>query len=97
MDCFPSKSSRMNVLDGPTTQRKALKPFTFSDGSHVPAGNLVAIPQKVVMRDPERYKDPERFDPYRFMPESIDGEAATTRYTDVNYNYTFWGSPRKAW
>lgn len=97
MDCFLRESSRLNSLDGLTTQRKAVKPFTFSDGSHIPAGNLVAIPQKVVMRDPERYKDAESFDPYRYMPEGVNVDAATAKYTDVNWNYTFWGSPRKAW
>lgn len=95
MDCFLRESSRLNPLDGLTTQRKATKSFTFSDGSYVPAGNLVAIPQKVVMLDPERYKNPETFDPYRYMPANMD--AATTKYTDVNWNYTFWGTPRKSW
>ncbi|KAJ4374839.1 hypothetical protein N0V83_001917 [Neocucurbitaria cava] len=97
MDCFLRESSRLNPLDGLTTQRKALKSFTFSDGSCVPAGNLVAIPQKVIMRDPERYRDAESFDPYRYIPAAGKTDAATTKYTDVNWNYTFWGSQRKAW
>jgi hypothetical protein len=97
MDCFLRESSRLNTLDGLTTQRKAMRPFTFSDGSHIPAGNLVAIPQKVIMRDPERYQNPDNFDPYRYIPEKTGADTATTKYTDVNWNYTFWGSPRKSW
>jgi cytochrome P450 len=96
MDCFLRESSRLNTLDGLTTQRKAMRPFTFSDGSHIPAGNLVAIPQKVIMRDPERYQNPDNFDPYRYIPEKTGADTATTKYTDVNWNYTFWGSPRKS-
>lgn len=96
MDSFLRESSRLNPLDGLTVQRKALQPFTFSDGSHVPAGNLVAVPQRVVMSDPERYENPEMFDPIRYMAARDNPEAATTKFTDVNWNYTFWGSPRKS-
>jgi cytochrome P450 len=67
-------------------------PFTLSDGSKVPAGNLVAIPQREIMRDPTRYTAPETFNPYRFMTYSSSTEAVT-KYTDVNWDYTFWGSP----
>lgn len=97
MDSFLRESARLNPLDGLTVQRKALKPFTFSDGSHVPAGNLVAVPQRVVMRDPARYENPDTFNPYRYMQNSNNPDAPTTKFADVNWNYTFWGSPRKAW
>ncbi|CAG8975096.1 hypothetical protein HYALB_00008936 [Hymenoscyphus albidus] len=96
MDSFLRESSRMNPLDGLTVQRKALKPFTFSDGSHIPAGNLVSIPQRVVMNDPARYTSPQKFDPLRYMKSRTDPSAATTKYADVNWDYTFWGSPRKS-
>ena len=97
MDAFLRESSRLNPLDGLTTQRKAMRDFYFSNGAGmVPKGNLVAIPQKVVMRDPERYENPEAFDPYRWMGQGGE-EEANTMFTDVNWNFTFWGSPRKAW
>ena len=73
-------------------QRKAMQPVNFSGGFHVPAGNLVAIPQREIMRDPKNYSNPEAFDPYRFMSRSDD--EANTKYTDMNWEYTFWGSPR---
>lgn len=76
-------------------QRKAIKSFTFSDGVHVPAGNLIAIPQREIMRDPNLYSTPEIFDPCRFM--SVSEKDAVVKYTDVKWGYTFWGSPRKAW
>ncbi|CAG8954817.1 hypothetical protein HYFRA_00004743 [Hymenoscyphus fraxineus] len=97
MDSFLRESSRLNPLDGLTVQRKALKPFTFSDGSHIPAGNLVSIPQRVVMQDPESYPEPHIFNPFRFMQTSADEDTPTTKYADVNWKYTFWGSPRKSW
>jgi hypothetical protein len=76
-------------------QRKVVKPFIFSDGVHIPAGNLIAIPQREMMRDPCLYASPGIFDPYRFMPASE--EEAVTKYTDVKWSYTFWGSPHKPW
>jgi cytochrome P450 len=72
-------------------QRKAMVSFTFSNGAKVPAGNLVAIPQREIMRDATRYSLPESFDPYRFMTNS--STEAVAKYTDVNWDYTFWGSP----
>jgi cytochrome P450 len=73
-------------------QRKAMVPFEFSNGSIVPPGNLVAIPQREIMRDPARYSSPEAFNPYRFMAASPTTEVVT-KYTDMNWDYTFWGSP----
>ena len=73
-------------------QRKAMIPFEFSNGSIVPPGNLVAIPQREIMRDSTRYSSPEAFNPCRFMAASPTTDAVT-RYTDLNWDYTFWGSP----
>jgi cytochrome P450 len=69
-----------------------MHPYTFSGGFHVPAGNLVAVPQRAMMRDPNYYPNPETFDPYRFM--TSDAEGANVKFTDVNWEYMFWGSPR---
>jgi cytochrome P450 len=70
-----------------------MRPYTFSGGFHVRAGNLVAIPQRAMMRDAAYYPDPDAFDPYRFMAASA-ADDASTKYTDVNWEYMFWGSPR---
>ncbi|KAF2260655.1 cytochrome P450, partial [Lojkania enalia] len=93
MECFLRESSRLNPIDALNVQRKAMQPYTFSGGFHVPAGNIVAIPQREIMRDASHYLDPEIFNPYRFMTNNSDDEAST-KYTDVNWEYTFWGSPR---
>lgn len=80
------------------TQRMALQDFTFSDGSHVPAGNLVAVPQHAVMRDERTYKNPEAFDGHRFYTPEIDVDSTySTKYTDVKWEFPYWGSPNHAW
>lgn len=79
-----------------SVQRKALKPFTFSNGAHVPAGNLVAVPQQAVMRDEKNYRYPERFDAFRFYT-SKDSNVPAIKYTDVSWEYPFWGSPSHPW
>ncbi|PIG83981.1 hypothetical protein AARAC_008631 [Aspergillus arachidicola] len=65
LDSFLRESARLNALDALTIQRMALSPYTFADGTRVPAGNLVAVPQAAVMQDPRHYPDPTEFDPYR--------------------------------
>jgi cytochrome P450 len=60
-----------------------MQSYTFSGGFHVPAGNLVAIPQREMMRGATYYPNPNTFDPYRFMTTNVDDDA-NTKYTHVN-------------
>jgi cytochrome P450 len=50
-------------------QRKVLQPFALPDGSMIPAGNLIAVPQQAVLMDSAIYPAAEHFDPYRHFPE----------------------------
>ncbi|GAT19622.1 cytochrome P450 [Aspergillus luchuensis] len=60
MDSFLRESARLSPLD--------------AYGTHVPTGNLVAVPQEAIMQDPEHYPDPKKFDPYRFLAvDEADG------------------------
>ena len=80
-----------------SVQRKAVKPFKFSDGTYVPAGNLISVPQCAVMRDSKNYEHATSFDGFRFV-RIVDGEPKSLpKYTDVTWSYPFWGAPRKAW
>lgn len=97
MDSFLRETARLNPLDGLNTQRMALKAFTFSDGSHVPAGNLVAVPQHAVMRDDRIYSEPDRFDGHRFYTSNADVETSPSiKYTDVKWEFPYWGAPNHA-
>ncbi|RYP91919.1 hypothetical protein DL770_001979 [Monosporascus sp. CRB-9-2] len=97
LDCFLRESARLNPPDALSVQRKVVKPFKLSDGTTVPVGNLVAVPQHAVMRDAEHYPDPDRFNPYRFYsPGDLDSDTAVQKFTDVNIQYPFWGAPTKS-
>jgi cytochrome P450 len=78
--------------------RLAIKDFTFSDGSQVPAGTLVAVPQHELLRDEQIYEDPDHFNGHRFYtPESESDPAANVKHTDVRWDFPYWGAPSHAW
>jgi cytochrome P450 len=55
--------------------RLVLRPFTFSNGTTVPAGTCVAAPLSAVHTDGEIYPNPDEFDGFRFakLREREDG------------------------
>ncbi|KAF2244930.1 cytochrome P450 [Trematosphaeria pertusa] len=97
LDAFLRESARLNPLDALSIQRKVMQPFVLPSGAQIPVGNLIAVPQQAVLRNGEIYHDPESFNPFRYL--SAEGKlhhgGFTTRYTDVNSAYPYWGSPRK--
>lgn len=81
-----------NTLTLPVSgRRKALKPFTFSDGLHVPVGSWIQIPTGCIHRDAENYLDPLRFDGFRFVRDD------SSRFTDVSSKWLIWGTGRVIW
>jgi cytochrome P450 len=82
-----------------STRRKALKPHTFKNGPHVPAGNIVCIPSYNIMNDASLYPSPQTFDGFRFMKASSNDEInhldennegkGMSKVTDVNLTYPF--------
>lgn len=83
-------------------RRKALSPFTFQDGMHIPAGSWVCAPSRAVMLDPNYYSNPEQFDGYRFLDRTVPQEtprniAVSSRYTDTGPKFLFWGHGKRAW
>ena len=43
-----------------------MKPITFADGTHLPAGTSVFLPQTAVSLDERFHSEPDVFDPMRF-------------------------------
>ncbi|KAI9751190.1 MAG: hypothetical protein M4579_006169 [Chaenotheca gracillima] len=74
LDSFMKESQRVNPIGFVTIQRSAVRPYTFKDGLHLPAGTQLSMLSYELAHDPELYPEPEKFDAYRFlrMREQID-------------------------
>jgi cytochrome P450 len=77
---------------------KVMTPFTFSDGSSVPPGNFICIPQEEIMNDAAIYPNPSKFDGFRFV-ESNNSEQLTSRlrFSHPSWMFPYWGTVKQAW
>jgi len=66
IDSFIRETQRLDVQGILGVFRLALRPFTFSNGMTIPAGTLVALPQRALHTDEDIYSDPDQFDGFRF-------------------------------
>ncbi len=64
------KETLRMVAPVPSLPRRALRPFSFG-GYDFPAGARVSVSPAWTHMDPAIWPEPERFDPSRFIPESI--------------------------
>ncbi|KAL8887621.1 MAG: hypothetical protein Q9215_004842 [Flavoplaca cf. flavocitrina] len=95
LESFLRETARHDPLDSLSVQRKVLKDFTFADGTHVPAGNVICVPQQAVMRDSKYYDRPDDFLPFRFAKECGVGNDATQKFTDLKPHFYLWGATAK--
>jgi cytochrome P450 len=74
-----------------------MTPFTFSDGTHIPADNYIRIAQHPLMLDPENYPNPMEFDGFRFIIDSDGVANSQSRLSHPSVTFPFWGSVGRAW
>ncbi|KAK6955952.1 hypothetical protein Daesc_003599 [Daldinia eschscholtzii] len=75
LDGFIKETVRCNPLDTLAIRRKALEPYTFSDGSlSVPSGATVCVSSHDLMHNPEIYGEPDSFNPSRYLPKESDSQ-----------------------
>ncbi|KAK2003780.1 cytochrome P450 [Colletotrichum falcatum] len=74
LDSFMKESARINPIGFVSTQRYTLKPYTFKDGLHIPAGTTIMFPSDGAHYDADNYPEPESFDGLRFLRlrETVD-------------------------
>ncbi|KNZ80774.1 Ent-kaurene oxidase [Termitomyces sp. J132] len=87
LDSFIKESQRLGANNALIMQRKVLKDFTFSDGTVVPKGHIIAVPNFAMHYDEENYVDASVFDGFRFskMRElQAEGHACPGRFFAVN-------------
>jgi cytochrome P450 len=87
--------------------RKSVVPYTFADGTTIPAGTTVMAASAAIHMNPDIYDNPETFDPWRFS--SIREEAAKSsttvteaddmrhRLTGTGPGYLAFGGGRHVW
>lgn len=82
-----------------SVQRKVLKDFEFSNGSYVPASNVICVPQQAVMRDSKYYDRPDDFLPARFVNKrgKDRDDDAIQKFTDLKPHFYLWGATAKPW
>ena len=81
-----------------TVRRKALKSFSFSDGTYIPKGTVIVTPPYATHFDDAFYANPETFDPLRFYRERQgEGEGAKYQFTNTSTNYIPFGHGKHAW
>ena len=81
--------------------RKAMKDFTFSDGTIIPKGASVAAIAGPVNMDEEIYEDPLTFKPFRFS-EACEGadstrEATKNQFVTTSLENLLFGHGKHAW
>ena len=87
--------------------RKAMKDFTFSDGTFIPKGGIVSVVERPLHHDPEHYEDPETFNPWRFVElrndaiakDGVGEDMKVPRFGVVSTSaeYVTFGHGRHAW
>ncbi|KAI6872898.1 hypothetical protein KC343_g725 [Hortaea werneckii] len=83
-DSFLREASRLGNDGLLATQRNAKKPFTFADGTVVPAGGKIGTPLLHIHRDPAVYDNPDEFDGFRFYRgPALGANAASSQPTLV--------------
>ncbi|KAK4077104.1 uncharacterized protein Triagg1_4071 [Trichoderma aggressivum f. europaeum] len=101
LDSFIKESVRNSNFDAITCRRKALAPYTFQDGSSLNKGDWACIPQRAMMQDGTRYRDPQTFDGFRFAHDNAQHqqhkrptdmpEQKESNFTDANLDWPIWG------
>ncbi len=90
LESFMMESWRKNCFQANTVHRIAVKPFEFSDGYKVQAGEAVEFHQRGLMANEATYPQPDKFDPARFLNK---GKSAV----DTGIEWPFWGVARYIW
>ena len=82
-------------------ERKAMKDFTFSDGTFIPKGTHVAALARPVHLDEKNYEDPLSFKPFRFAEarEGVDDlrDAVKNQLATTSLQYLLFGHGKHAW
>ncbi len=77
--------------------RKALKDFTFSDGTRIPAGVFVSPSMMGTHYDDANYEHPNIFNPWRFSDMDIAEIGKKNGMVDTSTEHLAFGHGKHAW
>ncbi|KAH8105091.1 cytochrome P450 [Cristinia sonorae] len=86
VDSFIKETGRFEGIGAISVTRKAMKDFTFSDGTFIPKGTIVSATSRATHFDDENYENAQVFDPWRFakMEKTDSTDTAALRNQFVN-------------
>ncbi|KAF8524847.1 cytochrome P450 [Hysterangium stoloniferum] len=101
LDSFFRESARVHSGGAVSILRKAMKDFTFSDGTYIPKGATVSALSSARQQDEEVYPNAAIFDPFRFCGlQSNESDSLTSSgvnfMTSTDLNYLPFGHGRHA-
>jgi len=98
VDSFIRESLRVSGGGLILMTRRAVKDFTFSDGTFVPAGTYVSASGSATHHDEELYPNADVFDPWRFANMRTEGSdaGATHVLASTSVDYFVFGHGRHA-
>jgi len=97
LDSFLKESHRMNGFAATGLSRKALKDYTFSDGTFIPRGAIISAASYAIHRDNEIYADANVFNGLRFSElRDEDGQKVRNQFVSTNPDYIGFGHGKHA-
>ncbi|KAF8521433.1 cytochrome P450 [Hysterangium stoloniferum] len=97
LDSFLKESQRINGLTVTSLTRKALRDYTFADGTFVPKGTYIAAAATSTHTDDEIYVNADVFDGFRFSDiREKERQGITNQYISTNPDYIAFGHGKHA-
>ncbi|GJE99517.1 cytochrome P450 [Phanerochaete sordida] len=97
LDSFMRESLRHNPINPFSVRRKALRPFTFSDGTFIPKGTILVMPPLATHFDEANYVNAAAFDPWRYVRvKEQDRDPSKHQFITTSPEYIGWGHGKHA-
>jgi cytochrome P450 len=81
-----------------STARKAMKDFTFSDGTFIPKGMMIGAATRCLHYDAKFYKNANVFEPFRFAEMNEEGsDGAKHQFVSTAIEYLPFGHGKQVW
>ncbi|KAJ7599417.1 cytochrome P450 [Mycena floridula] len=97
MDSFLKESQRMTGISAATMGRQAMSDFTFSNGTTVPAGTVLAVTSRDIHADETMYPNAREFQGFRYSDmRMLEGQALKHHFVTTGADYMGFGHGKHA-